>query len=206
MNECSLIAINKLNVVYHNLQLIRHSVNELNYLLNHPLDNLLFSFAEYSPNYFTNLIDIHGRNTVVLLASLFEGDLSLEKLINYFESNINKIEFENKAINKLIMVKMIKESRAKYENLKITYYPIIKSNRDKIAAHQDAINSHKSTEIGDLILSLEDMNNLLPKIEKLFAKFYYSLTNEEYVIYKSKSFIDEGLHALYDKRMKDLTK
>lgn len=206
MNKITLTILNESNVIYHNLQLIRHSVNELNYLLNHSLDNLLFPFVEYPPYFFTNLIDIHGRNAVVLFASLFEGDLSLEKLINYFESNIDKIEFKNKAINKLIMVKMIKEFRAKYENLKITYYPIIKSNRDKIAAHQDAVNSHKSTELGDLILSLEDMNNLLPKIEELFAKFYYSLTNEEYAVYKPKSFIDEGLHALYDKRMKGLNK
>lgn len=131
----------------------------------------LFSFAGYPSNYFTNLIDIHGRNIVVLFASLFEGGLSLEKLINYFESNIDKIEFKNKTINKSIMAKMIKKSCDIYKDLKNTYYPIIKVNRDKIAAHQDAINSHKSTELGDLIFSLEDMNNLLPKVETLFANF-----------------------------------
>lgn len=40
------------------------------------------------------------------------------------------------------------------------------------------------------------------KLEPIpFAVLYYSLTDKEYVIYPEKSFIDEGLHALYEDKM-----
>lgn len=69
--ESTINLINLSNIIYHNLQLARQSINELNYLLNNQFDIVLFSFVGYSHNYFTNLIDIHGRNAVIMLLSLF---------------------------------------------------------------------------------------------------------------------------------------
>ena len=203
MNQITLKALNISNVIYHNLQLVRQSVNELNYLLNNPLDGVLFSFVGFSSYYFTNLIDIHGRNVVILLSSLFEGNTSIKKMINIYFGNINDIEFKNPKVNKTIISELINKSSIEFESLKTEYYPLIKKNRDKIAAHQDAINMESPSNLNDCILSLEDMNNILPKLEQIFARLYYSLTNEEYV-YDTKSFVDKGLHSLYDTKMKDL--
>ena len=194
------------NVVYHNLQLARHSINELNYLLNNPLDSVLFGALLYPPNCFINLIDIHGRNATIMLCSMFEGDLSLIKMINYFQTNIDSIDFKNPAVNKAIVASMIKDSVSEMNMLKDKYYQLIKANRDKIAAHQDKINTNKPSDLHDFIFPLSNMNDLLPQLEKIFAKLYYSLTNVEYVIYKERSFINEGLHSLFDNNMKELDK
>ena len=56
------------------------------------------------------------------------------------------------------------------------------------------------------MMSLYYVNVLLLLLEKIFAKLYYSLTNSEYVIYKEKSFIDEGLHSLFYDKVNEFNK
>lgn len=125
-------------------------------------------------------------------------------MINYYQSNFNDIEFRNTKISRTQIAELIKTSRDNFDTLYNKYFHLLKENRNKIAAHQDSINYNNVSSIGDYVFPLQDMLNLLPELEKLFAALYYSLTDEEYIIYPEKSFIDEGLHVLYEDKMNEI--
>lgn len=189
------------NAIYHNLRLARHSINELNYLLNHPLDSALFVFAGFPHFYFGHLIDIHIRNATILLHSLIKGELSITKLINVCEENVDNINF--KLPNKE-MLNLIGRAKELIEEQKAKHWSLLSASRDKFAGHQDKINAGPIKEIGEITFPLSDMLELLPNLEQAFAYIYYPLTGEKYGQLPDDSFINKAIHAMYEKKMREL--
>ena len=199
MNKNSIVSM--CNVIYHNLRLARHSINELNYLLNHPFDDVLFLFTEFPHYYFEHFIDIHNRNAIILLHSSIKGQLSITKLINECESSIDGIEF---ALPKKEMLTLLGKAKALIEECKKKHWELLSASRDQFAGHQDNINAHSIKEIAAIVFPLCDMLELLPALEQAFAYIYYPLTGEKYAQLPDESFIDKALHVRYEVKMKEL--
>lgn len=194
---------NRFNVIYHNLRLIRQSVNELDYLLNNPFDGVLFATVGFPYWYYANLIDIHGRNATTLLFNLFDGDLSIIRLVNLCEQNVDFLNFHAKRVD---VIKCISNAKALLNQAKAKHFSLLKDCRDTIACHQDDINIQSIDEIGKNVFPLSDMQRLLPILEQAFAYIYYPYTNSEYEQLENKSFIGEAIHIMFDKKMEDAGK
>lgn len=178
------------NVIYHNLRLARHSVNELNYLLNNPWENLRFHFCGFPHFYFGHFIDIHSRNATILLHALIKGDLSITKLINVCENEIESIDF---LLPKMEMKKIFKISLALIDEQKTKHWKLLSAARDKYAGHLDKINAGPIKEIGDIVFPLTAMQELLPKLEQAFAYIYYPLSGQKYELLPESSFIQKAI-------------
>ncbi len=195
--------INYCNVIYHNLRVARHSVNELNYLLNHPLDCALFPFAGFPHYYFANLIDIHGRNATTLLFGLMGGKLSIPKLINKCETNIDQLDY---AIPKKEILALLENARKLIDEQKAKHMPLLSACRNKFACHQDKINAGPVKDVANIAFPLTDMLDLLPNLEQAFAYIYYPLTGDPYEQLPNASFIDIALHKIFDNKIEELEK
>ena len=188
-------AIKLSNLNYHNLQLIRQSVIELDYVASNPLQGILLSRVGLPPFYFTNLIDIHGRNAIVLMCALFKGKTSLFEMFSFIESNFDQIDFKNKTVNNETIMKFIENGVNELQNLKEEYFDSLKKNRDKISAHQDMINLCSGGKIEDYVFGISEMKELLEKLEQVFVPMYYSLTNNQYEL-SDKSLLEEFIKRL----------
>ena len=181
--------------INRNLHLIRQSVNELKYVSNNLFKGILLSTAGISPYYFLNLIDIHGRNAVILLYELFEGKISLFRFIELLKTNFKYIEFKNKNVNRETILDFVTNAENRINNLKDIYLESLKKNRDKISAHQDMINLSNDGKIADYVFGIGKMGKLLEELEQVFAPLYFSLNNEEYEL-SDKSLVEEFIKNL----------
>ena len=162
---------------------------------------MLFGFAGFPHFYFGHLIDIHSRNATILLHSLIKGELSITKLINVCEVNVDNINFK---LSKKEMLDLMGKAKTLIEEQKLKHWKLLSACRDKFAGHQDKINAGPIKEIGEITFLLSDMLELLSNLEQAFAYIYYPLTSKKYGRLPDDSFIDKVIHAMYEKKMREL--